>query len=187
MKNSWLEKPFKYSIGENINGWIIMDKFRGFRKGKRNNLISQKMYKIQINELIMIRREDTLTNRLKKPLKFIKSSLNSQDAGCNRLLRSYKYHAKNRNLTWNLTKEQFKLITGNKCYYCNKSPENKSYSSNKKQIPYIYNGIDRLNNKADYTIDNCVSCCGLCNQAKMDLSLEEFKIWIKRLLQHFPL
>ena len=31
-------------------------------------------------------------------------------------------------------------------------------------------GIDRLDNSKDYTIENCVPCCGCCNRMKMDLT-----------------
>jgi hypothetical protein len=45
---------------------------------------------------------------------------------------------------------------------------------------YTYNGVDRVNNKLGYTVGNCVSSCIVCNVAKNDSSLEDFKKWIIR-------
>ena len=39
----------------------------------------------------------------------------------------------------------------------------------------------RLDNYKGYTIDNCVSCCKICNRAKGSLPLETFQKWIERL------
>lgn len=180
------DKSFKYNVGDNINGWLVIGRYRGTRKGKKDTLISQKMYTVRVGELIKDRREDVLTNRLNKPLKRLKTAINEIDAACNRLIRSYKRHAKNRGLAWNLNKEEFKKLTTSNCYYCNIIPKHKCYSNSKNQNPYIYNGIDRIDNKIGYEENNCVPCCGLCNQAKMDLTYEEFKKWVKRLSQYFP-
>jgi len=95
------------------------------------------------------------------------------------IYNKYKYNAKKRGYEWNLTKEQFKELTQQDCYYCGVKPKNKSKNTNCFG-DFIYNGIDRIDNAKGYTIDNVVPCCKLCNQAKMDLTLQEFKDWIKR-------
>ena len=39
---------------------------------------------------------------------------------------------------------------------------------------FLYNGIDRKDNNIGYIIENCVSCCGICNRMKMDMSYDDF-------------
>ena len=106
-------------------------------------------------------------------------------ANMNSLISSYKYQAKKRGYVWGLTKEQFKEITQRKCYYCGILP-NQSCSVSNPQCngDYIHNGIDRIDNKKGYTIDNVVSCCGICNMAKGKLTQQEFKDWIKRVYEY---
>ena len=106
--------------------------------------------------------------------------LDSGLANMRRRMRSYKYNAtKQRNLEWNLTEEQFENITQKDCYYCGAKPNNVA----KNPIyfgTYTYNGIDRVDNNKGYTIDNVVPCCYICNQAKHNLTLQDFQDWIKK-------
>lgn len=96
------------------------------------------------------------------------------------VIRIYKYGAKKRGHKWNLTKKQFKEITQKDCFYCGARPNNIS-----KNIcntgDYIYNGIDRIDNTKGYTMDNIVPCCKICNQAKSNRTLQEFKDWIEKI------
>ena len=50
------------------------------------------------------------------------------------------------------------------CHYCGRS------------VKLI--GIDRVNNDKGYLPSNCVSCCDICQRAKMAYTLEEFEAWI---------
>jgi len=45
---------------------------------------------------------------------------------------------------------------------------------------FKYNGVDRVDNTVGYTLDNCVSCCKICNNSKATLTLDEWKDWIER-------
>ena len=66
----------------------------------------------------------------------------------------YRYSTYKSKNGFKITKDQaFKLLEG-KCYYCGEKTEN------------AVNGIDRLQFDGDYTIDNCVSCCKMCNMMK---------------------
>lgn len=89
----------------------------------------------------------------------------------NNLLSRYKIDAKRRNLIFNLSKEEFRTITSQDCFYCGKPP------SAVKQIKnayghYTYNGIDRLDNATGYVVDNCVAACKDCNSQKNAISKE---------------
>jgi hypothetical protein len=49
---------------------------------------------------------------------------------------------------------------------------------------YVYNGIDRIDSSIGYVIENCISCCGRCNVAKMSESQQDFLSWIDRVYSH---
>ena len=67
--------------------------------------------------------------------------------------------ANGRNYKMNLTREEIKEYLVKPCYYCN--CENCM-------------GIDRLDSKKDYSKDNCVSCCTICNRIKNKYDLNTF-------------
>ena len=92
------------------------------------------------------------------------------------LYHGYMRGAKARNLKFDLTIEQFNIITQKKCIYCGELP-NQVAPSWSEEI-YIYNGIDRINSDIGYDFDNIVPCCSKCNYAKQSLSVDEFKRWV---------
>ena len=98
----------------------------------------------------------------------------------NHLILQYKRHARNRNLPFRLSYKRFsELIKGN-CAYCGEPPNNMKITKSCKE-GFIYSGIDRVNPQRGYFSNNTVSCCYLCNRAKNNLSLEQFKEWVKKL------
>jgi hypothetical protein len=110
------------------------------------------------------------------------------EAGFNKLYRIYQRNAKNRDKPIYFDsseefKEEFRKLTKENCYYCNKGPAQISASNGPhhleegiKNSEYIYNGIDRLDNDPEigYRKGNVVSCCGRHNLMKNDLNEEEF-------------
>ena len=100
----------------------------------------------------------------------------------NDLYRSYKIHAKERNLDFKISVEQFRNLAEKNCYFCGKEPTRTRVS--KSGQSFTYNGIDRINNTEGYVIDNCVPCCYNCNQAKSDKELSEFLEWVKRVYEY---
>ena len=52
---------------------------------------------------------------------------------------------------------------------------------NKSDIPFLHNGVDRVNNDLGYTIENSVTCCSLCNYMKRGMSLSDFIIHINKI------
>ena len=101
------------------------------------------------------------------------------EANFNKLLANYKQQAKLRKLDFCLSKENFRNLTQQNCFYCGAPPlsiKNRKYSNG----VYKCNGIDRKDNNEGYTISNAVSCCLICNRAKSNLSYQEFLQWIQR-------
>lgn len=106
-------------------------------------------------------------------------------AAKNRLLRNYKRSARARALDWNLTNRETDLLFQGLCYYCGAEP-NQSIVADSRRVNsyvgcYVYNGIDRLDSKKGYAVDNCVSCCGICNTMKMDRPVGEFLNHVKKI------
>lgn len=74
---------------------------------------------------------------------------------------------KNKVTIQEFTKEEFNTFIKNlvkeDCFYCSK----KSQSDDK-------NGVDRINSYYNYSEDNCVSCCSICNMMKKDMDVGSF-------------
>lgn len=108
-----------------------------------------------------------------------KSNLEQGQAGLNHLYNQYQNGAKKRHLDFNLTLENVKELSSKNCHYCGQPPTQIMNKESEKG-KYIYNGIDRVDNKLGYSIDNCAPCCKVCNRAKDVMSLDEFYNWIKK-------
>lgn len=102
-------------------------------------------------------------------------------ASRNACLRTYQRGARDRGLCWDLTGEDFDRLTSQDCFYCGYPPSN-TYSGH--STPFVYNGIDRVDNDLGYVIENVVPCCKACNQAKMAMTFDDFMAWIARLVRH---
>lgn len=108
-------------------------------------------------------------------------------AKCKRIVRggqgrkqahwNYRTSAKVRGLEFTLTDEQMDELFASNCYYCNAEPREGQYT-------FTYNGIDRVDNTKGYTPDNVVACCKTCNNAKKNMSVEEFLNWADRVWMH---
>ena len=96
-----------------------------------------------------------------------------------RMYRAMKTGAARRNLSFEITFEQFLELSGKKCNYCGQPPETKfaytrkRYSQN-RDVELKLNGLDRVDSNQGYFLQNVVPCCRLCNTMKLDQTLEEF-------------
>lgn len=79
----------------------------------------------------------------------------------------YKASAKERNLSFNLSLNEFKTFSNMKCHYC---------GSETNVI-----GIDRINSSIGYVLPNCISCCATCNKMKMDMGYTTFLLHIEKI------
>ncbi len=96
------------------------------------------------------------------------------------LYNKYTHGAKKRKLSFNLHYKDFSVLVKQNCFYCNREPEN-LISSKTGKDKFKYNGVDRMDNKEGYHINNCVSCCIICNRAKSNLSYETWIGYLRRL------
>ena len=91
----------------------------------------------------------------------------------NRAFYCCQRDAKRRDIEFHLTKDEFMEIIKEKCVYCGDISEEKRF-----------NGVDRVNSKGHYTIDNCVSACTLCNYLKHTMPVELFFQRIEHILTY---
>jgi len=110
----------------------------------------------------------------------------SKERSFNAIYISYKSTAKRRNIEFLLKKDEAKILFLGNCYYCGCEPSN-GVDKWKYSDVFIYSGIDRVNNKKGYTVDNCVPCCRNCNFAKREMSFYEFRDWINLVHSTIPI
>lgn len=80
--------------------------------------------------------------------------------------------AKRKNKFFDLTLEQFSHLLSKGCYYCGKELHSECGI-----------GLDRIDNKIAYVLDNVVSCCGHCNILRGHLLSKEETIEVIKLLK----
>lgn len=100
------------------------------------------------------------------------------EANFNVLFATYQKEANRKHHIFELSKEEFKILTKGDCHYCGGHPSS-VYSKPTYNGDYIYNGVDRVDNSKGYVLENCVPCCKRCNQSKSSMTVEEFLSWIK--------
>ena len=99
-----------------------------------------------------------------------------------RIFRDYMYSAKYSERIFTLTEEQFINIITKNCTYCGQPPKSKRLRY-KIENDFLFNGIDRVDNSVGYTIENCVPCCKMCNLAKSNTPIDEWKAWLQRVFK----
>jgi len=95
------------------------------------------------------------------------------------VLRNYKESAKHRNVPWDLNENDAHKLMRQNCFYCGATPNTIGGTSLFNGL-FIYNGLDRFDNSRGYNIDNVVPCCFKCNNAKLDMTAEDFITWLLR-------
>lgn len=100
----------------------------------------------------------------------------------NILYKRYQRQAKKKGRSFSLTEEEFFVLTKSNCCYCGIEPR-QVIEGERSNGEYVFNGIDREDNDFGYEHWNCVSCCGKCNKAKGQSSLEDFEKWIDNLVK----
>lgn len=112
-----------------------------------------------------------------------RKSLPNKQSHVNTIYRHYERAAKDRNLSFEISKEDFRSLIEKECFYCGKEPEI-HYTSKNLRGKYKWNGVDRVDNTKGYSLSNCVPCCKQCNFSKRDLKQEEFLKWIEAVYKH---
>jgi len=110
------------------------------------------------------------------------------ESAFNKIYNTYLARAIKKNLEFTISKEDFKKLTKQDCFYCGIEPLQESYANkNYNKTNYIYNGVDRIDNNLGYTENNSVPCCKHCNTMKMSLSVEDFLNRVKNIYERLIL
>lgn len=96
---------------------------------------------------------------------------NAQKVLARALFNGYKKGATERDLSFEITFEQFENLVKRNCFYCNSPP---SRERTRKHHKWKFNGVDRVNNNQGYYIGNIVPCCWNCNRMKLNIPYDEF-------------
>jgi len=100
-----------------------------------------------------------------------------------RLFRRYASDAKRRDLSFSLTFDEFMELTKSNCTYCDRKPSSVQKADGGNG-DYIYNGIDRIISNLGYKLENCLSCCSVCNLMKGSMNRGDFMNQIKKIYKH---
>jgi hypothetical protein len=100
-------------------------------------------------------------------------------AGLRKAFATRKSQAKHRGILFALTLREFETLVTEPCHYCGQSGTMETFSASKnaehrEQNKFDHNGVDRVDSDRGYAIDNCVSCCSICNVMKNTLTVAEF-------------
>jgi len=109
--------------------------------------------------------------------------------GFNSLFYSYAKRAKKQDLAFNISKELFSSMTKCLCHYCGSEPNAEKWSNGDTSkragiLPYIYNGIDRIDSNKGYEVGNILTCCKVCNYMKLDHDYDFFIGHIDKINTH---
>ena len=81
----------------------------------------------------------------------------------------YKYNANKQGVSFDLTKEDFDILTIDNCKYCKRSPT-------------TWFGVDRVVPSEGYVLGNVVSCCFDCNLDKLEDDVESMRTRNERIV-----
>lgn len=88
---------------------------------------------------------------------------NPQPAIVDRLLRAGADARETKGLCFDLQRADFEQLCAGDCHYCGRG------------ATHIHrNGVDCVDDDKGYAINNCVTCCGQCNQSKREMPAHEF-------------
>lgn len=125
--------------------------------------------------------------RRKVSINNLSNRINKEETGIHAktgLYFFYKKSAKNRGIFFELEKEIFLNTVCKNCHYCDSPPSNKCNLKKRNDtgyyIPFVYNGLDRVNNNEGYIESNILPCCWICNRAKQGLMYDDFIAYINR-------
>lgn len=114
------------------------------------HVMSEEIYRNKIRHILS---KMFISDEIFKCSKLFKNS-----ASCS--LKDYKARADEKFLEFTLTNEEFEKLKRLDCYMCGKESSN-----------CHINGIDRIDNKNGYILENCLPCCWDCNKLKKEWDL----------------
>jgi 5-methylcytosine-specific restriction endonuclease McrA len=93
------------------------------------------------------------------------------------ILQNYKRQGKH---DWTLTEDEYYKISQMNCHYCG-DPPSQIKRGKGSGLDFVYNGLDRIDSRKPYILNNVVPCCKKCNVAKNNMTINEFKEWVTKI------
>lgn len=87
---------------------------------------------------------------------------------------TYRSNAIRRGLAFELSKEDFRRLTQQSCFYCGAPPVARHRVTGLQTSTCTVSGVDRVDNSVGYVVGNVVPCCSRCNHAKHTMSQSDF-------------
>jgi hypothetical protein len=101
----------------------------------------------------------------------VDSQTHNTASNLTRRFHSTKDSALKRGYSFEVSRQQFDVLVMQLCAYCGASPS------------AVKIGLDRVDNRRDYVIDNVVPCCRPCNLAKHTMTRDEYVDHCRRVVQ----
>lgn len=118
-------------------------------------------------------------------------TLTATNAQVSIVYSNYKSKSKLKKWEFELSKEEFKNIVIQNCYYCGLPPNkfrlDRIKSNRKIDCSFLLNGVDRKDSEKGYVKDNVLPCCEDCNKAKRNLDINTFLKMIKSIYKNLNL
>lgn len=165
------------NLGDVINGWRVLAVTTvppHWKRGARSVA-----YEVECTNC-QLRRAKTYSNLKADGMCHNCYLLPKGQSGLKRLMAYYQRNARKAGRVFSLNLDAFAQLTSSPCFYCGSPPSkiatcNKYHRSKKSTWgDYVFNGIDRIDNDAGYTPENCLACCAYCNRARNSDSFEEY-------------
>jgi hypothetical protein len=96
-----------------------------------------------------------------------------------KLFQGYQKAASQKHHEWGLSLEEFSRLIHDSCHYCGVPPTNVCEHRGQSMV---FNGVDRVKNDVGYFLENVVSCCWICNRAKLNMTYEQFLTYLERVV-----
>jgi len=110
-------------------------------------------------------------------------NITREEKAYDRYYFTYKSNASRKNKEFNISKIDFLNIIKQPCHYCGENSRKWKYG----EIYIEVNGLDRLDFKIGYTLENVVPCCPHCNYMKLKDGIDEFKNQIIKIYNYLKL
>ena len=149
-------------IGEKINRWTILEARPGGLKGHvlarcdcgKEVIVRGRSIRTGVSRSCGCLKKDTARKGLR---------IEGTNPAMNKRFSMYRSRAGLQSIPFEITIEEFEVITSRDCYFCAAKPSNVAKG---RTSEYIYNGIDRVDNERGYVQGNVVTCCNMCNTLK---------------------
>ena len=106
-------------------------------------------------------------------------------AACNHVVFQTKRSAIERGYEFAISRRYLKFLHKKNCFYCGNPPSTETKpSAARYNGEYLYNGIDRIDNRKGYIEENVISCCSKCNFAKGTMDGAEFIELANKIAKH---